>query len=626
MKTNSIQYIKNKNISLLIPAILLMLHCTFILSAYEQPERTTLMDSKVNFVLHISNGAAFLNAVEASPLGKLWNSPEMKPFLNNQGLQEALIKNFFLPEEGTNSSEEVYHLNHQILSKFKGEVLMGVELGKAGEDSKLFFLVEMNDADYKKARELIEQESKAAGEKVVSHRYTFQGIELIQDITTMSEEKKEIHEWMAFCGNTFINGTSREWVEQCIVSLKKETPVSPSGPPSLQIWLPEDSLRQILNSVGKEQASGEKTAEQPNTSLYSADVMKAMGVDAIGKFSLEWKLFPTYSEVSLNIQNKGGVKGLWTLFSKDPAPRSLSLGYVPENAVAYQVIGFNVHAFWKEIPIMLESINAQSAAQFRMGLTAATQMLQVDLERDIITNLDSVFTTYSVLEGTEDVTLYAWQLRNPTVIERTLGKLFAEGAWMRTMLKDNFEILDLLGHKVYSVKFPKVEMPAEGTDQPLQPKINFIPYGITVVDGDLVIGQLSLVRSFIHGSQDPKAGRKFYKSPIYTFMNSRVPDNAVGYGLSDINQLIRPGFNFFKNMGQQAQVLSRGKGTTEDDDEAPSEPGALDTFFGNLKFDRLPSPEFLRSFFGPWISYFQFTGDELNVKWEFHNPLTGSEK
>lgn len=624
MKINLFKY-EYKHI--LLPLVLLLFLCTLTLPAYDQPERAALMDPKVNIVLHISNGAAFLNALEESPYGKLWNSPEMKPFLNNQGLQEALIKNFFLPAEGLNANEEVYHLNRRILSMFKGEVLMGVELGKAGNDTQLFFLVEMNEPDYKKTRELIEQESKAAGEKVVSHRHSFQGTELVQDITTMTDEKKEIHEWMAFSGNTFINGTSREWVEQCVVRLKKEMPVSPSGPPSLQLWLPDGSLRQILDTKEEEKDPGEEIAEEPDTGPYSAGTLKAMGVDAAGRLSLEWKLYPTYSELSLQARIKGEAKGLWTLFPKDPAPRSLSLGYVPDNVLSYQVMGLNIHSFWNEIPVMLESLNAESSAQFRMGLAAASQMLQVDVERDIVANLDTVFTTYSVLEGTEDITLYAWQLRNPAAIEKTLGKLFAEGAWMRSMLKENFELLDLLGHKVYSLKFPKVEIPVGGSEPPKQPVIKFIPYGVTVVDGDLVIGRLSMVRSFIHGSQDPKAGRKFYKSPIYAFMNARVPDNAAGYGLSDINQLIRPGLNFFKNMGQRAQALHRLKESAEEAEEkseTPLEPDALDTFFSGLKFDRLPSPEFLRSFFGPWISYYQFNGDELNVRWEFHNPLTGS--
>jgi hypothetical protein len=593
------------------------------------------MDPKAHIVFRISNGEAFLEAIKDSPYGKLWNSPEMKPFLNNQSLEHALIKSMFLNQVKPSAVDEALELNRKILSMLKGEVIAGFEMKESDKykyqdkDSEFFALAEMNESDYKKIQELFLLESKVIGEKAISHRHTFQEVELIQNITIDTndnveadgnadiDDKGEKSDWMAFYGNTFINTSNRQWVEQCIVRLKKELPQNPMGPPVFQIWLPDGFINHLV----------EKKQEKENVGPPdSATIFRALGLDMLGKVSFEWKMSPLCSEIHLHVRNKGGKKGLWTVLSKDPVPRSLFLGYVPEDVLSYQIIRLNIHAFWQEIPSMLDTFGPQASAQFNMGLTAASQMLQVDIERDIVANLDTVLTSYSQLEGIQDVSLYAWQLRNSMAMEKTLGKLFAEGSWLRRMMKDNFECLDLQEHKVYSFKIPQYQKPPGETTPKNLPVVKPVSYGITIVDGDLVFGRLNLIRSFIHGSQDTRTGRKFYQSPLFTQMIQRVPDNAVGYGFSDITQWIKPAVNFFKSIGRKAQsqppsdeeneTIGIGKGKPG---KSPK-PDPLDNFFKNLKYDRLPSPEFLRSFFGPWMSYYQFNGKEFIVKWEFHNP------
>jgi len=600
-------------------------------------ERSALMDPKAHIVFRISNGEAFLKAIKDSPYGKLWNSPEMKPFLNNQSLEHALIKSMFLNQVKPSAMDEALELNRKILSMLKGEVIAGFELEKSGKnkyqdkDTEFFALAEMDEADYKKIQELFQLESKVIGEKTISQRHTFQEVELIQNITIDTnddvdvdtdvdsdiDDKGEKSDWMAFCGDTFINASNRQWVEQCIVRLKKEVPQKPIGPPIFQIWLPDGFINRLV-----------KAKQENEGPPDSATIFRALGFDMLGKVSFEWRMSPLYSEINLHVQNKGGKKGLWTVLSKDPVPHSLFLGYVPEDVLSYQVIRLNIHAFWQEIPSMLDTFGPQASAQFRMGLTAASQMLQVDIERDIVANLDTVLASYSQLEGIQDVSLYAWQLRNSMAMEKTLGKLFAEGAWLRRMMKDNFEHLDLQEHKVYSFKIPQYQEPPDETAPKNLPAIKPVSYGITIVDGDLVFGRLNLIRSFIHGSRDNRTGRKFYQSPLFTQMIQRVPDNAVGYGFSDITQWIKPAVNFFKTLGRKSQgqppsdedIETKGKGERKPGKSPKPDP--LDNFFKNLKFDRLPPPEFLRSFFGPWMSYYQFNGKEFIVKWEFHNhPL-----
>lgn len=581
-------------------------------------ERSELIEPKANIIFRISKGEAFMKAIKDSPYGKLWNSPEMKPFLNNQSLEDTLIKSIFLNQAKSPVTEEAVDLNRKILSIFKGEVIIGVELGKTSEDSKIFALAEMGEVDYKKLLELVKLESKSTGKKTIFHRHTFQEVELIQEITTSDDDKEKNIYWMAFYGDTFINTTSRQWVEQCIVHLKKELPGKPFGPPSLQIWLPDGFVNHIM-----------KAKPENGGPTGTAATFRALGLDTLGKLSFEWRMTPIGSEIHLHVRNKGEKRGLWTLLSKEPVPRNLFLGYLPDNVLSYQVIRLNIPAFWEEIPAMMETFGPEVSAQFKMGLTAASQMLQVDLERDIVANLDTVLTSYSRLEGIRDESLYAMQLRNSRAMEKTLGKLFAEGAWLRMMMKDNFELLDLQEHNVYSFKIPQYQMPTneKETGPKNLPVIKPISYGITIVDGDLVFGRLNLIRSFIHGSRDNRAGRKFYQSPLFTRMIRRVSDNAVGYGFSDVTQWIKPAVNYFKTIGQRSENQPPPEENTETKGEEERKPGKtpkpdpFDLYFKNLKYDRLPPPEFLRSFFGPWMSYYQFNGKEFIVKWEFHNPF-----
>lgn len=428
---------------------------------------------------------------------------------------------------------------------------------------------------------------------------------------------------MAFCGNTFINGSTRQWVEQCIVRLKKESPGTPPGPPSLRLWMPDGAWQRMLTAVGKRTTGPDSTE---NAGPDPAAAFKALGVDALGKITMEWEMTPYGSELSLQVRLKDEPRGLWTILSRDPAPRGVYLGYVPVDVLSFQVGRLDIRAFWEEIPAMLEAFGPEASARFKMFLAYGAQMLQLDLGRDIVGNMDSVFTSYSRLEGIEDISLTAWQLRDAAAIEKALGKIFAEGSYIRTMMKDIVEILDLREYKVYSIKIPKAQPPVEGQEQPAKPPVTLIPYGVTVVEGDLVVGRLSLVRSFINGSRDKKAGRKFYKSPLYTFMDRRVPDNAMGYGFSDVNQMLKPGLEYLKKIGTDSEKPPTPAELPEGHPEIEKKPDPMDTFFQNLKYDRLPSPEFLSSFFGPWISYYQFDGKQFTVKWEIHKPQKKSKK
>lgn len=618
--------------------ILILCLCVSYLSAYERVE---LLEPTLDMMLRISDGPTLLKALENSPVGKLWNSPEMKAFLNDQSLEEALIKDIFTDSVPANRKQEAVALNRKIISSLKGEIAAGFMFGE--NDGKMDYSVvtEMNEADYKITRELYKRENELSGRKAVYQQHSFQGIDLFHTITKEKEGEKS--EWMAFYGNTCVFCSHRPWVEQCIVRLKKELPQKKPGPPSFHIWLPDDFINRMMKLDRQQKSPGDEAAmgQLPD----SATTMKALGFAGVGKISFKWTLHPAFSDVEISIRNKAGKKGFWTLLSGDPIPSRHALAYVPKNILSYQVIRLDLFALWQELPVMMTELNPASAAQFKMGMDYMSQILQVDLNRDFFANFDTVLTYYSRPEGDESESLYIWQLRKARAMEKTLEKFFAENSYLRAMLKENFEALTLQDYKVYAVKFPRAR--TKELSGPISRKRNYInglsfpgdygnpqakrgrrrgdieiefsTIGFAVIDGDFVFGPLNLLRSYINGSRSNESARAFYKSPIFTRMIRRVPDNAAGYGLVDVSRLIEQGMNLFKTAAKLSPPPQM-----KPERQVPGSkktPSPLDDFFNNLKFDKLPAPDFVRSFFGPAVNYYRFDGKELMIKWEFHNPV-----
>lgn len=619
--------------------ILVLCLCVSSLSAYE---RVDLLEPGLDMMFRISDGAALLKALDNSPVGKFWNSPQMKAFLNNQSLEETLIKDIFTDSVPANRTQEAVAVNRKIVSSFKGEIAAGLMFG---ENDNMFFsvLTEMNEADYKIVRELFKQENKLSGTKAVYQQHSFQGVDLFQTITKAKEGEKS--EWMAFYGNTGIFGSKRPWVEQCIVRLKKELPQKKTGPPSFHVWFPDDFFNRIMEINRQRKSPIEEAAAGPLPD--SGAVMKALGFAGIGKISFKWTINPSFTEAELSLRNKGAKKGIWTLLSGVPISSRHSLGYVPKNVLTYQVMGVDFFAFWQQLPTMMNEVNPAAAAQFNMGIQYISQLLQVDMGRDFFANLDTVFTYYSKPEGNDSQSLYIWQLRNARAMGKTLEKIFGENTYLRTMLKENFEALTLQDYKVYVIKVPQSQ--GEDLSGPISRRrgslnglwfpgdyghpqekrgrrhrrgdgeVVFSSIGLAVIDGDFVFGPLNLLRSYINGSRSNEAAREFYKSPIFTRMIRRVPDDAAGYGLLDVSLLIEQGMNFLKTAARLSPPPQAPPGG-----QVPGSkhtPSPFDDFFDNLKFDKLPAPDFVRSFFGPAVNYYRFDGKELLVRWEFHNPI-----
>ncbi len=616
---------------------LVILTLFFVSSSLLSFERKDLVPSQGHVMIRLSDGSGFIDSLINSPLGKLWNSPEMKPFLNNRSLADTLIKSVLENDKEDANKEKIVDTGRQIFSLFKDEFILAFNLKSIGKTPDFLVLAEMKAEDYQKYLELIKAESELYHNKKSTFNYsTFQDIEMVQQI---NEREKGTPTWHTFCAGTLITAKNREWVEKCIVRLQNESLQQRELQPILEVCLPENFVDY--------QASGKQELESqlaPGTKTLGLEVprpdrpsqFEVMGLDDIGKITFQFQMQPSICEANLRIRLKGEASGLLTLLSRDPIPSRHTLAYVPPDVLTYSVIRADIHAIWREIPVMMAILGAEDVTQYQAALNQAAQVLQVDLGRDIIGNLDTLVTIYSRLDGIEEQTLYCWQLRNAAGMEKTLGKLFGEGSWLRMMMKDDFELHELPGHQVYSFKVPRMKpVPADNpNDSKPVPQFVIESFGITVVEGDLVFGPLHMVRTYIEGSRDNKAARAFYQSPFFTRMIRRVPDNATYYSISDITKWLEPGIKLIKALHAVSQTPSSPiqkeipatPGSNARKKSKPPQKDAITEYLDNLDFTQLPSAEFISSFLGPLGMYMQFDGKEILVKWECHSAPQKSQK
>jgi hypothetical protein len=624
----------------------LVLWAGLSLSPLRAYERMDLLDARdQDVIIRFSNVAEFLKAIEQSGPGQLWNSEAMKPFLNDQSLGEALKKTLmesFLSEKA--GQKELSHLMWEGLKLFKGELIIGISDGE-DDDIDIAMVAEIDQAGFLKNMEMEERMSELDEDMGAPQRQSFQGVDIYHSVTKHPEGPDST--WDAFYNGTMVGGDNREWVERCIVRLKKEAPVSPSGAPFLHLRVtqqfikglferepetpqPEEPMSQQPPDAGTEPPDSRTPPPPPPPDAPSAPppspeaIMKALGLDRLEYISLDLTLQPNATESLFRIKLNpvsGGNKGLWVVLGKEPLPSAHQLAYVPEDVYTYQVMRLDFDALWREIPEILKSINPQQAAQFQSFVNMFGAMSQIDVSRDIFGNMGALFTTYSRMEGIEKQELMAFQLRNPLAMEKLLAKLFGEGSMLKSQLKDFLEVHELSGHKLYAFKrftFSSAPPPDAGGQQQETPDIKYAYTSLSVVGGSLVVGEDILVRSMIQAASSPdKTGATgFYKSPIYTEMIRSLPENATGCSIMDISQILKPFMEFLKKPEMTAAFSARGKsGTEKEDADSP-----LTGFFKNLRFDRLPDFEYMSSFFGKAVSYTWFQDGDLITRATFKYP------
>lgn len=590
---------KNKKISLpdLILTMIILVFCVSLwpLQAYN---RQDLIDLNA-VIIRVSNTTDFLKAIELSSVGQLWNSKEMKPFLNNQSLaqalKETLLQSVYSDSEKPDN-KELSHLLWEESKLLKDELIVGISSQNQQGKENFFILAALDEPAYLKNKAIDERMAELDENLSTPYKQNFQGVDLFRTTRTKPDKTTE-SEWDAFYGGTLISSTSREWVEHCIIKLRKELPAALTGPPMLQLRIPGQVIKYIL--APQDQAAHE---EHNTMGKEKYAIFNALGLDQLKYISLDLILKPESMEFQFTVKTKGPAeKGIWTLLTREPIPLNHRLLYVPDDVYSYQVMRLDFNALWKELPEILKSINPQYV-QYLKGFTDMfSQRYKIDLSRDVFGNLSDLITTFSRMQDLEKQILYAWQVCNPSAMEKLLAKLYGEGSFLEAQLQDHLEIHQLHGYKLYSFKITSIK-PGD------TPGKKSIYSGISVVDSALVFGSDQLVRSLIQATANnkPTISNTLYQLPEYTALMRKVPNDALGYVITDVSQLVQSLVGFIDNT-KMLKIPETEK--QQDKDNKQSNP--LTEFFNKLRFDRLPPVDFMASFFSKGITYTRFEGNDL---------------
>jgi hypothetical protein len=589
-----------------------------LLPAYERQE---LIDSAA-VIVRVSDVSDFITAIAQSGLGQLWNSNEMKPFIQGQSLAEALKETFLFSVYGEKTNyKELAHLSWEELKLLNGELVVGFSPPDPEGKSGFFIVAAMSPPAYLKTLDIDERMAELDEGESAPRKQVFQGVDVFRLDRTVSPGVTQ-SEWSAFYGGTLLSGSSQEWVERCLVRLKKELPSAPAVPPTLHVGINNRFIAYMFEQQaappgeeswadGAEEGEGDEEGRgTPDPPVPPSVIFNALGLDQLQGAALDLILKPGSMDFQLIVNNsgKGELKGLWTLLTREPVPPKHQLAYVPGDVYNYQVMRLDLNALWKELPGILKAINPQLAMKLQ-GITGIfSGAYQVDLSRDVFGNLGTLVTSFSRMDGPKKQELLAWQLRDPEAMEKLLVKLLGESSPLKARFQDWLEISDLQGHKLYSFKTIAPEPRIAPAQQPNAPMPQSTYTGISVVDGALVFGPDQLVRSLIQAGVSGKKNlnNSLYQAPYYTRLLSQVPGDATGYTITDISLLLQPLLQFFKRTWAADPQKREGQ---EDNGKEKTSP--LTEFIHNLQFERLPTADFIASFFGKGISYVRFDGDKL---------------
>ncbi len=462
-------------------------------------ERTSLLPPEAQTYVRVSNTTNFWSMLKKSSLGKLWQDQQFQDFLGNPDAETW--QDMFL--EGESDAEREVLIEQ--LKMLKGEVIMAFDM----EMEDPYVIAAMAKNDFISSLEMDAKLLEISEEPFEIIKSTFQDEEIIRHIENGGTPKEE-SSWQAHVGTTFVMGYTREWVEKCIVQLKKESVKEPEGNPGCNLSLPlSDMIRKFIEEE-KEDLAG--NPDPMNTEL----LFDALGLMGIDNFSLNIELTETEMVADSNLHVSDLNKGLFTILDLQPS-KLPTVDFIPENIASVEVGRFNLLRFWQEIPNVLATAMPAVKPQFDIIVAMLQQQAGINLEQDLLSNIGTEYFSFSVAEDDKQISVIAVELKNSMAFKTGLETALAAPA-LQPQVAAGLEIEEFLDHTIYSVK--EVD-PAEVA-------------AFAVASDYLLYGQPDGIRQVIRSeSSDDAATESFERSPLVKGLRQHVPPRAFGFGAVD---------------------------------------------------------------------------------------------
>jgi len=511
----------------------------------------------------------------------------MRPFFLNQDVDQAIYKYISLKQRGQKKggTSDIFL---QALQLLKGELIVGFYKNPPAKNTSFCIIAHMLPADYQNLMRLDARLRQMENNIELVRKHHFRDIEILNFIK--ETENGKTSNWQALVKNTLIYGPDRQWLESCIARMQQDDLQSNSSPAQLKLTLTKHFIDDLVQP--------NQRAEAARSLSEQTAILKGMGFDSFQGLDVNVNFLANRAEIALNIKAKPMNHGIWQLLGDQALPVRHQLPYVPANIYSYQVIRLNFVPFWQELPEIFANVNPQLGRQFNMFLSYINNTLQINLSEDFVANLDNLFTNYSVLQGIKEMECFAWQLRNPLKISMALQKVFSKTSFIYATLQENLDISSHKGYTLYTIKAKLTEKKGQNP-----------PISIAVVDRNLIFGVDDLVRSYINAANSRENQPDFYRSPLFNKMIRTVPEKAVGYGLMDFTKGVKTLLSILDlTSPQNSQSSTSTKSTANTAEEKV------------VDFSKLPSSNFISSFFSPGYNYILKEKDRIIIKTTMHYP------
>jgi len=534
----------------------------------------------VDLVVHCTNTTALLAAIDASPLGRFWNSPEMDAFRNGRDLREELRRALLAGKEDGENAARIRDIFLEEIKMLRGEVVLGLDFTDDGERPAITLAAAMSEADHKRSLEMDELLFQLEDVETIKASEDFRGTPLYTYIRKEADGDRFIYQ--AFYEGTLLTSEDRDWMEHTLLQLKKTPAREPAGAPQLTLTA-KARLMDRLQSMLAQRAAEEGSPVDP------LQVIESLGLDTLGDVRFRLDMPQDRADIGFQVARRGEWnRGLMVLIPPEPAPVDFRLAYVPRNAASYQVARLDLNAFWRQVPEILRQISPEFQLQFNMGVNAAGGMMGIDVNEDLFNNLDRLIFTYTCLDDDRQQFLYGLKVKDGDAMERTLHKLFAEHSPITAQLGDFYRQTDIQGHVIHIIQFP---MPAAEGGRPVYSEV-----GLTVADRALIIGQSNLLVDYVQAAVNNRSTPEFYDQPAFQEMMARIPRGACGYGMNDLSAYMRFYMNQFRTAIEQARD-ARAKPASSDGGRG-ERPDPLAALLEDFDVDKLPSADVIARYFG----------------------------
>ncbi|MCB2166640.1 MAG: hypothetical protein KQI78_03190 [Deltaproteobacteria bacterium] len=532
-----------------------------------------------DMIVRCSDTSALFAAIEQSPIGRFWKSPEMAAVHNGQSLEEE-IRRFMIQEGDSENAAQITDIYMEQAKMIDGEFILGLDFVNFDGEPAVTIVAAMREEDYQRSLEMDELLFELEDVETIKASEDFRDTRIYTYMR--KEETGDRFFYQAFHGGTLVASEDRTWLERALIRLMETPAREPEGDPVLAITGKAQMLDRLQTLLAEHAAENNAPVDMPM-------VIKSLGIDTLGDVALNLCMKEDRLDLAFHVARRGEWnRGLMVLIPAEPAPVDFRLAHVPPDVASYQVTRLDLNALWTQIPEILRQISPEFQMQFSMGVNAVGGMMNINVNDDIFNNLDRLAFSYARLGDNGQELVYGLKIKDAAAMERTLRKLFAENSPVVAQLGQFYRETDIQGHIVHVLQFPN----PSGNDDPMA----FNEIGLTVVDRALVIGQGDLLVAYVQAALDNQGVPDFYESGPFREMAARVPAGACSYGLSDLSAYAR---FFMDEVRKTAEAVEAARATSAGADEDFNAAMApLADIFEGIDVSQLPSAEVIAGYFG----------------------------